>query len=618
MTEYYVYDIETYPNVFTCVIERFNTGEQFVFEWSERCDDIEYFKNFISFIGSANASMVGFNNIGFDYPVIHQIINKYPNYTLAEMFLFVIEIINAPKDQRFNHIIWDKDRIVRQIDLYKINHFDNNARSTSLKILEFNMQFKNLQDLPYKPGTPLLVDQIDPLIHYNKHDVKATKEFFIHCKKAITLRDNLSDKFGKDFTNHNDTKIGKDYFIKRLEEHKKGTCYDWSSGKRQPRQTIRPTIHLGDVILPYVAFEHPELKRILSWFQNKVITETKGSIKDLSCTIDGFQFNFGTGGIHGSIDSQSVFSDTENVIIDLDVASYYPNLAIVNKLYPEHLGEQFCDIYKDMYQQRKQHTKGTPENAMFKLALNGTYGDSNSRFSPFYDPNFTMSITINGQLLLCMLAEQCMKTPGLRMIQINTDGLTFKVPRCYVDHIRAICHWWESATDLELEEAVYDRMMIRDVNNYIAEYKYGKLKRKGKYEYKLGWHQNHSSLVIPKAAVEYLLNGTEPSEFLRKHDDAMDFLLRAKVPRTSRLMYGVQEIQRISRYYVSNGGQPLVKVMPPLKKNPEKERSIGINVGWLTTVCNDLSDFDPDTINYCYYESEIEKLIGFARHGIGS
>lgn len=613
MTEYYVYDIETYPNVFTCVVDRFNTGEQFVFEWSERCDDIEYFKNFISFIGSANASMVGFNNIGFDYPVIHQICTQYPNYTLMDMYLFADKIIKAPRDQRFNHIIWDKDRIVRQIDLYKINHFDNLARSTSLKALEFNMRSGSIQDLPYEPGIPLRFDQIPYLIQYNKKDTAETKEFFRYCMKSVVLRDKLSNKFGKDFTNHNDTKIGKDYFIMRLEENRKGTCWDYSSSPRKPKQTIRPTIALGDIILPCVKFEHPEFKRILTWFQQRVIDETKGSIKNLNCNIDGFQFDFGTGGIHGSIPSTVIQSDVDNVIIDVDVASYYPNLAIVNHLYPEHLGEQFCKIYKDMYIQRKQHKKGTPENAMFKLALNGTYGDSNSIYSPFYDPKFTMSITINGQLLLCMLSERIMKVPGLKMIQVNTDGITFLCPRNFVDHIRSVCKWWEDVTGLELEEAAYSRMMIRDVNNYIAEYNSGKIKQKGCYVTNPEWHKDHSSLVVPKAAVDFLLNGTEPADFLRNHDDGMDFLIKAKVDKTSRLIHGKQEIQKISRYYVSNKGQPLVKIMPPLKKNPNKERSIGINVGWLTTVCNNISDFNPYTINYSYYEAEVEKLITYAR-----
>ena len=161
---------------------------------------------------------------------------------------------------------------------------------------------------------------------------------------------------------------------------------------------------------------------MLNYLRAQTITETKGVLKDVTATIDGFDFIFGTGGIHGSVSNQCVESDDEFVIVDLDVSSYYPNLAIVNRFYPEHLGETFCDIYSSLYEQRKQHAKGTAENAMLKLALNGVYGDSNNRFSVFYDPLFTMQITLNGQLLLCMLAEWLLLILGL--VAVATSSRT--------------------------------------------------------------------------------------------------------------------------------------------------------------------------------------------------
>lgn len=609
----YIYDIETYPNVFTVTLEHYNSEQLFIFEWSERRNDIPNFIAFIHALSGMNAAMVGFNNIAFDYTVIHFIVNNYPNITVADVFQKANDIITAPHDQRFSHIIWDRDRIVRQIDLLKINHFDNVARFTSLKMLEFNMRSGNIQDLPYTPGVPLRADQIDPLIRYNINDVWETKKFLNQCIPAIDLRESLSISHfnGRDIINHNDTKIGKDYLIMLLGD----VCWDRSSGRKKPRQTPRPEIALGDVILPYIRFEHPEFNRILEWFQERVITETKGSIKDLSCTIDGFQFDFGTGGIHGSIESAVVESDETHVLVDIDVASYYPNLAIVNRLYPEHLGERFCDIYKDVYEQRKQYVKETPENAVFKLALNGTYGDSNNPYSPFYDPKFTMAITINGQLSLCMIAEQMMKIPDLQMVQINTDGLTFQVPRTYLNYTRNICRWWESVTGLELEEAIYSRMWIADVNSYISEYaETGKLKNKGRYAHKLGWHQNHSALVVPKAAEAFLVHGTEPTEFLRDHDNTLDFMLRTKVPRNSRLELDGKQIQNISRYYISKTGASLIKIMPPLARKPGVERHIGINVGWNVKECNDIRGWsNTEDIDYRWYLEEIEKLITFAR-----
>jgi hypothetical protein len=155
-------------------------------------------------------------------------------------------------------------------------------------------------------------------------------------------------------------------------------------------------------------------------------------------------------------------------------------------------------------------------------------------------------------------------------------------------------------------------MMIRDVNSYIGEYPDGKLKLKGAYAYDLGWHQNHSALVIPRAAEAVLVHGADLREFIYNHDDPMDFLLRTKVPRSSHLLSrtseGDQTLQNITRYYISNSGGALIKVMPPLKRKPGQWREIGINVGWLTTECNEWDGFMFD-INYEYYIKEAEKLI---------
>ena len=68
---------------------------------------------------------------------------------------------------------------------------------------------------------------------------------------------------------------------------------------------------------------------------------------------------------------------------------------------------------------RAASEKGSDVNAMLKLALNGVYGDTNNIHSPFYDPLYTMRVTINGQLLLCLLAEWLMKIPNLQIIQIK-------------------------------------------------------------------------------------------------------------------------------------------------------------------------------------------------------
>ena len=615
MTQYaqMVYDLETFPN---CFLAGFMLKDRswMVYEISPRVNQSRELVEFLRNLEMNGTRLIGFNNIGFDYPIIHMLMQMGVAGAEA-LYKKAMAIIGAQTNQeRWAHQVFPNNRYITQIDLYKIHHFDNRARSTSLKVLEFNMRMPNIQELPFPVGTMLNNEQIEVLRNYLFNDLDATNNFLAETEPMIEFRDELSARYNRDFTNHNDTKIGKDYFSMRLEEA--GVpLYEYGSDGRQPRQTRRPQIHLRDAIFPWITFTDPEFTRILDWLKNQTIVETKGVFKDLVATVNGFDFVFGLGGIHGSIESEVMESTDDLVIVDVDVASYYPNLGITNRLYPAHLGSVFCDIYEDVFKQRKQYPKGSVENAMLKLALNGVYGDSNNAYSVFYDPLYTMSITLNGQLLLCLLAEQLMRVTGLQMIQVNTDGMTVRLPRTELENMRGICSWWETMTGLVLEEAIYKRMFIRDVNNYLAEYEDGGIKRKGAYEYDREWHQNHSAIVVAKVANEILLNGGNIRAEVTTHPDTMDFLCRAKVPRSSRLVHVVDgvdhPVQNLTRYYVSEGGGELVKLMPPTPKQREAgktdDRRMAIEKGWTVCVCNDILDAKLP-INYEYYITEVEKL----------
>ena len=612
MSNDWVYDTEEFPNVFTIAFEHAYAPISLMFEISDQRNQSREIIEFLQYLKDTDARMVGFNNIGWDYPILHTLI-RMGNSDANTLYQKAMAIINSQDEDgsRWMHTVKPTDRLVEQIDLYLINHFDNRARSTSLKVLEFNMRSDSIEDLPFPVGTVLNREQIEVLKSYNKHDVAQTKAFYHHTLDMIHFREELTRKYARDFMNHNDTKIGKDYFTMKLEEAGVA-CYDFGPKGRTPRQTKRPVIALKDAILPWINFEHPEFNRVMNWLKAQTITETKGVFTDLTATVNGFTFVFGLGGIHGSIESEVIESDGEYVIVDLDVTSYYPNLAITNGFHPAHLGKEFVSIYKHLFEQRKQYPKKSAESAMLKLALNGVYGDSNNQFSIFYDPLFTMSITLNGQLLLCLLAEGLMHIPGLRLIQVNTDGLTVRVPRVnkmLVDLARAA---WQSRTGLNLEEAVYKAMMIRDVNSYIGVFEDGSTKRKGAYEYKVGWHQNAGGLVVPKVAEKVLVEGAPIRETVEQWPDIMDFMLRTKVPRSSHLAIEwdnqqPQKIQNITRYYISEGGGRLFKYMPPLKGKTEW-RKIGVESGWGVQVCNDINDAGKSPVDFDYYVREVEKL----------
>jgi len=659
-----VYDEETYPNAFTVGFLHKVTRRKWLFDISDRRNDIQSLCRFIEVLAQQQCRMVGFNNIGFDYPVTHFIYqNRNSCITAADIYEKAMAIIKAHGPAKFAHMVWESDWKVPQVDLFKIHHFDNLSKSTSLKVLEFNMRMANIEDLPFPVGTVLTSEQVDTLIEYMWWDINATDMFLDRTAPQIKLREDLSKTFDVNMMNMSDVKMGETILVTEMQKHGI-SCFEYDGKKKVKKQTRRESIDLNEVMFPYVTFDHPEFQKIKNYLSSKVITETKGVFKGLIATIDGLDYKFGTGGLHASVESQVVHTDEVYQLVDVDVASFYPNMGIKNKLFPAHLGEAFCDAYEGVYKTRKTFPKGSPENEAFKLALNGAYGGSNNEYSPFFDSFYTMQITINGQLLLCMLVEQLLKTPGLRMIQANTDGVTYLCPHQYLEHTRSICRWWEGLTNLELEEALYNRMFIRDVNSYIAEKQDGKLKRIGAYAHvtaeenpgtrELPYHKDWSSRVVALAAEAALVRGEDIRDFITHHNDMFDFFLRTKVPRSSTLEWGGEQVSNIVRYYVSVDGKPLEKVMPAAgpegafkrankltdgyfnevlaeigpgihderihtkNKSVYEERRSGIQTGYKVQVCNDLNDLliPPDggdwmssSLNYEWYIKETEKLV---------
>jgi hypothetical protein len=636
MEKYFYYDCECYPNIFTFSAIAHN-GKTKTFEISERQNEL---REFVEFLGQVKSMhMIGYNSIAYDYPLIH-FIREATNCNNATIYAKSQELISASDSEKYRLQIPEKDWLAPQVDLLMIHHFDNKSKRTSLKMLEFVMRADDIQELPFDPSKPVPVDKFDELLDYNLFDVEMTRKLHLeHTVKPLALRQELSKTYGKNFLNYNDTKIGKEIFQHELETRiDKNICIG-RNGKR--RQTPREKIDFSEIVKP-LPFKFPAFQAVQDWFRRQVITETKGvfshvpveGLQDLefysdtkcgtkdgrhgvvsvNCEVNGFHFVFGLGGIHGSIESSIVESSSDTVIIDLDVVSYYPSVAIQNGFYPEHLSPVFCDVYAELLQRRKQYAKGTAENAALKLALNGVYGDSNNAYSVFYDPKYTMSVTINGQLALCLLSEMLIdQIPSLKMIQANTDGITVQLDRDQLDQLNKIAAEWEALTKLELESVEYSKMFIRDVNNYIAVGVDGKIKRKGCYEYNLDLHKNHSALVIQKAVEHHLVHGGDVEEFIRNHDDPFDFYLRTKIKRGDKLVlcwngYETPQ-QRITRYYISRDGGELVKIMPPLVKSPHIVRQTAINKGYKVTVANKAMKNSFGDVNYQFYIDEAMKLI---------
>lgn len=629
----YVYDEESYPNVYTNTIIHPLTGAEFIYEVSDRRNDFPALYQFVTAAGQHRCRMFGFNNFFYDYPVLHHMIEVYERngfVTAWNAYEKTDQLINENKrrkaqglpydDNQYRNVIWDKEQRVIQGDLLLIHHFDNNAKRTSLKHIEFCMRAENVGDLPFEPGTYLTSEQIDVLLHYNMHDTRETTRFYIHSLPQIRDRDKIAEQTGMDCLNYNDTKIGKEFF--RMQLQKAGVkATKWT-------RTERPHIDVGNIILPYIKFRTPEFNTVLDYLRRTRLFTTKQppEFNNLEVTYDGFTYVLGAGGIHGSVNRQRIKAGNGWRVIDVDVASYYPNLAIANRFFPAHLSEVFCDVNKHIFDWRATVPKSNPLNGTLKLALNGVYGDSNQEHSKgFYDPQYTMTITINGQLLLCMLAEELAGNCGCKVIQVNTDGMTVQVHDTMIERFDAALRWWQDMTKLTLEQVEYSEMLIANVSAYIAVDMNGKVKkRKKEYQWKtdkptnlgesLVWHQDWSALVVPMAAEAQMLQGVPVREFIYNHTDPFDFMLMKKHGKAEKLVTryedGTERVeQKVTRYHVATTGPKLYNVYKPLAKAPEKERYIAVHSDRAVQICNDVRDFDGSRLDYDYYIREAGKLL---------
>lgn len=665
LTNAVVYDVETLPNVFTLTAEMLHSDVASTWEISHYRDDRQQLIAWFRHLEETQTPMISFNGVHFDYPIIHFIYCN-PHATVEQIYAKAQAIIGNHMD-RFGHVIWDRDRFAPQIDLFKIHHFDNKAKTTTLKALQINMRSERVVDSPLPFNVAVAAPDVDQhLIPYNCHDVKETKRFAHFSMPAIQFRIGLIPQFGVEVLNYNDTKIGEKMLEQRLGDD---VCYDRSNGRKEKRQTPRYRIALNDIIFPYIRFNNPEFQRVLDFMKAQVLTpediddpdspiKTKGVFTDLHAHVGGLDFHFGTGGVHASVSSQRFEAGNGWIIRDIDVEGLYPNIAIVNRLAPEHLGEAFIAEYAKIPDERKLHKKGTYQNAALKLAANGAWGKSNSKFSVFYDPRYAMTIPINGQLMICMLAEWLLTVPTIQIIQANTDGITYRIHETMEPHAVEICRQWQQYTCLKLEDADYSRMWIRDVNNYVAEDTKGKLKQKGAYWHPDPlnyadsisqasppcWYKDLGNIVSTKAAIAAMVHGVDPETFIRAHTDPFDFMCRIKVDRASKLMLGGQPIQPTTRYYVANQGAPMAKISPPAgplgaykrrngvteaeyqrrmretngewcetvctkNKSRYEERNTAIQAGWMIAECNDARSFRFDNVNYAFYVAEARKLI---------
>lgn len=613
------YDIETFLSIF-CVVFKYQ-GRYKTFEISERKDEYEPLVAFLKEGASKGWFFVGFNNVQFDGQVLQWLMEakepfkKLTGKTKAKHIMeFAQSVIEKINNREFPP--YQESKLsCQQLDLYLQNHLNNLARKSSLKWLEYSMNWKKIQDLPYKFDEVLSSDKFDDVILYCYNDVDATEEFFKKSEELVKLRfAQQSENPHLMLFNKSDSSVGEALFLDLMAEK-----LQIEKKHLKKMQTHHKSIKLKEVILPYVHFITPEFNSVLEYFKEQEIESTKGVFKHI-LNYDGIEYVFGVGGLHANRDNCIYEEDENNIILDIDFSSYYPNIAIRNKFYPKHLSESFCILYEELYEKRKLTPKASPQNKSIKLLLNSCYGKSGDAYSFLYDKFFQMSITVNGQLILAMLCERLAQIEGVRVEMVNTDGACLIVPKNKKREVYNVCLWLENLTKLELEYATYSKVFSRDVNNYGAIYTNGKVKLKGAFEIDMELHKNRSERIVQIAIKRYFVNDVPVEETVRNHlkvgnygeienQGIYDFCIGKKIQSNQNYTLEDNEeniiknvTDKVIRFYVSTEGNYLRKNY----SDGRKEITVGGNK---VTMFMDYYDSEDYKIDYEYYIKQAYKII---------
>ena len=613
----WVIDYETLKNCTVLVAEDYKKDLIKTFVISPWKNDVTDLISFLETSRDNKEWHISFNGLSFDSQITEyflrnkkSLLTKDPVEIAKLIHIEANNIIRKQENNEFSQYS-ERDLQIKHIDVFKLNHWDNAAKRSSLKWIQYSMDWYNIQDMPIHHDTEVAENQLDMIVDYCKNDVRSTKQIMHLSKEQINLRKSLSNEYKINLYNASEPRISKELFLHFLQKETGISKYELKN-----LRTRRDIIDVESIILPYTNFKTSIFNDLLKNFKSLKVKDTKGGFK-YSFVYKGVKTDFGLGGVHGCTDSGVYESKEGMIIMSSDVVSFYPNLGIRNKWAPAHLPKEiFCQLYEWFFEERKKIPKKDPKNYVYKIILNSTYGLSNDENSFLYDPEFTMRITINGQLSLMMLYEMLSEgIPGSIPLMQNTDGLEMIIPEQYQEKYMEICKEWEKITQLQLEHDKYQKMVIGDVNNYIAINMDGKAKCKGRFEFKdLALHKNKSFLIVPKALYAYFIDNILPEQFLQNNRDILDYCGGVKIKGNWEFQQICvingeitnQKLQKTLRYYISNRGCKIYKV------NKGDGREIQLESGkWMQTLFNvyeqkSWSEYD---IDESYYLDKIYKEI---------
>lgn len=619
------------------------------------------------------ADYFGYNNRKYDRLMLSALLMYYNQFDKpSKLITFLYEtsqrVIRSSNNDtlwtdNFTSLILRNNVAFRDLDLFQIfrlDHYHKSLKQTSINIKWYNLkeyimppigdldrhyyherlpEAKGMTDrelnIHYRNVFERFIprEYLQEMADYNDNDVYIVAELIRMNQEEVLLRYRISEEYNVDVFSASRSTIADKVIVK---------LYSKYTGLHPKAfidtKTIRRKILVSEILSDKIAFSTPELNDILSGIRSLTLRGEKGEF-DREFTFMGTSYTIATGGLHSNEIPAVYIEDNEHIIVDRDVASYYPNMIRSLKVCQKHLipkawfriADTIVDerlehkhLAKDKSLDDKERDKHATAAACLKIVANaGIFGKMGSEKSFLCDKKAMYQVTINGQLFLLMLIEK-LELAGIHVISANTDGIVTIVPRELEQTADDICHWWEKHLGLELEFTYYTKYVTEGVNSYLTIKRGGSSKFKGRMNPKMfleDLSKGYNSPIVAKCVTEYFINGTPVMETLRNAKSILDFCRTQNVNHKYRLEFThvvdrkivTDIVQRNTRFYISSTGGTLMKVesMGWNEHNEEQVKKSSLCAGQRVSICNTVDDTDISelNVNYLYYYNEAMAII---------
>lgn len=582
-----------------------------------RNDIVELMKFFL--YSTKSCIWIGFGNLEFECQFFKRLINIASADTEVSADLIMAnlsEVYESIQNKEFNN---DRNS-VQQIDLVKINYWGYQAKRLTLENANI---FLNKQKINSTLSGLFLNDKdIDSAIECNERNLSTISSLYQYTtginpiidktgfnpKNKILIREKIRKEYGVNCQNYPDVKLGESIMIKEFCKRKNISVLDLIHSDKRPENILDYKV----TVPPWAKYRLKQFVDLTDKLNNlsQPINAMSFSYETI---VNNIRFQFGLGGVHASNQSDVYKSDEDNLIIYQDVSSMYPHMVKHLNVYPCKFDGEFVTILSELLQKKlneeNKENKDQSTIDAIKASLVSIIGKTNLQESCLYDPVFFRKITISSQLFLAKWIDIILSNiDDVTIIFANTDGICYSIKRHNKDKALSISNKLEEFFQLKIKTVYVNKIIFKDVNNYIMQQEDGSINDIGMFEINKDIHKDDSKRIVRKAIFDYFINNIPVEQTVRNCKNIFDFCIRTNFDHSKPASFvHVQNntiksdvLNLYNRYFVSTSGGSILY---------GGQNILGDKTQRCITMFNDYYDSDNYFIDYSYYIQECQKLI---------